>query len=235
MAHEFGHAVQARVGATTSSIARPRRRPTATPAAGPVGRRGQRQALPPAHARARRAAPGLPAAARPGRHRHPDAVGPRLLLRPGLRLPGGVRRRRTRLPRPLRARPRLHAGPVHHRHGLRPSGDAPYGELWTSSRSPSPRCGTRRSRRLRQGLRPPSIRRYPGDAPECAGDPDRELVFCGDEQLVGIDERKLAGPPTRTSATSPSPRRCRSPTASRCATSWGCPPTTGTPSSRPCA
>ena len=51
--------------------------------------------------------------------------------------------------------------------------------------------------------------------------------------LVGFDERDLTREVIRrTSATSPSPRRCPSPTRSPPATSWGCRSTTRTPSGR---
>ena len=40
----------------------------------------------------------------------------------------------------------------------------------------------------------PTIEPFDGDAPDCADDPDLELVFCPDEQLVGFDEPDLAEP-----------------------------------------
>jgi predicted metalloprotease len=74
-------------------------------------------------------------------------------------------------------------------------GDAPYGELWTIVEQSLPTVWDQAFRDIfSKDFAHPSIQRYPGDAPDCAGDPDRELVFCGDEQLVGIDERKLARP-----------------------------------------
>jgi predicted metalloprotease len=41
---------------------------------------------------------------------------------------------------------------------------------------------------------PPSIEAFSGTAPACAPDADRDLVYCGGEQLVGFDETDLAGP-----------------------------------------
>jgi predicted metalloprotease len=40
---------------------------------------------------------------------------------------------------------------------------------------------------------PPTLEPFTGTAPDCAGD-DLELVFCPDEDLVGYDQRDLAGP-----------------------------------------
>jgi predicted metalloprotease len=40
----------------------------------------------------------------------------------------------------------------------------------------------------------PAIDRFAGDAPGCADDQDQELVFCADEQQVSIDEPELAEP-----------------------------------------
>ena len=89
MAHEFGHAVQARVGLPRAVASRPRPRPTAWPAPGrpgwPPGRPTHSQLREPG---ARRAARRLLPAARPGRHQHRRGVGARLLLRPGVGLPG---------------------------------------------------------------------------------------------------------------------------------------------------
>jgi predicted metalloprotease len=39
---------------------------------------------------------------------------------------------------------------------------------------------------------PPDIRPFDREAPDCAPDPDRELVYCSDEQLVAFDETDLA-------------------------------------------
>jgi predicted metalloprotease len=40
----------------------------------------------------------------------------------------------------------------------------------------------------------PSIEVFRGTAPSCATDSDLDLVYCGDEELVGFDETDLAGP-----------------------------------------
>ncbi|SDF38404.1 Predicted metalloprotease [Blastococcus aurantiacus] len=41
---------------------------------------------------------------------------------------------------------------------------------------------------------PPSIEAFDGDAPGCAPDGDLDLVYCADENLVGFDQRDLAAP-----------------------------------------
>ena len=43
-------------------------------------------------------------------------------------------------------------------------------------------------------FRPPAIERFEGEAPGCAPDPDRELVFCPDEDVVAFDEADLTLP-----------------------------------------
>jgi hypothetical protein len=43
-------------------------------------------------------------------------------------------------------------------------------------------------------FRPPSIERFAREAPACAPDPDRDLVFCPDEDLVAFDEADLTRP-----------------------------------------
>jgi predicted metalloprotease len=74
-------------------------------------------------------------------------------------------------------------------------GDAPYGELWTIVEQSLPTVwGQAFSDVFTKDFTKPSIQRYRGDAPACAGDPQRELVFCSDGQLVGIDEGQLAKP-----------------------------------------
>jgi predicted metalloprotease len=44
------------------------------------------------------------------------------------------------------------------------------------------------------GFEPPTIEPFDGTAPRCAPDRDRDLVYCPDEQLVGFDETDLAAP-----------------------------------------
>jgi hypothetical protein len=41
---------------------------------------------------------------------------------------------------------------------------------------------------------PPSIEPFDGDAPGCAPDQDLDLVYCADENLVGFDQSDLAAP-----------------------------------------
>ncbi len=41
---------------------------------------------------------------------------------------------------------------------------------------------------------PPSIEGFTGDPPSCAPDPDLDLVYCADENLVAFDEADLASP-----------------------------------------
>ena len=43
-------------------------------------------------------------------------------------------------------------------------------------------------------FRPPEIERFDGEAPACAPDPDRDLVFCPDEDVVAFDEADLTQP-----------------------------------------
>ena len=43
-------------------------------------------------------------------------------------------------------------------------------------------------------FRPPAIERFAGEAPECAPDPDRDLVFCPEEDVVAFDEADLVRP-----------------------------------------
>ena len=122
MAHEFGHAVQARVGlpAVVDRDGDPGRLPGRHLDA--LGRRRRCRALPDPARRARRAAQRISPAARPRRDRHRGGVRARLLLRPGLGLPGGLRQRAPGVPRRLRPRPGLHPGRVHDGQGLPPAG-----------------------------------------------------------------------------------------------------------------
>jgi predicted metalloprotease len=47
---------------------------------------------------------------------------------------------------------------------------------------------------FREDFTPPTIEPFDGRAPECAGDPDLDVVYCADEGLVGFDETDLAQP-----------------------------------------
>lgn len=47
------------------------------------------------------------------------------------------------------------------------------------------------------GFRPPAIEPFDGRAPACAPDPDLDLVSCPDERLVAFDERDLTRPAYR--------------------------------------
>jgi predicted metalloprotease len=46
-------------------------------------------------------------------------------------------------------------------------------------------------------FQPPEIERFDGEAPACAPDPDRDLVFCPDEDVVAFDEADLTRPAYR--------------------------------------
>jgi len=74
-------------------------------------------------------------------------------------------------------------------------GNAPYDELWTIIEKSLPTVWGQAFRQVfTENFTEPSIDRFRGDAPGCAPGPDRELVYCGDEKLVAIDEPQLAGP-----------------------------------------
>jgi predicted metalloprotease len=78
---------------------------------------------------------------------------------------------------------------------LQNRGDAPYDELWTIIEKSLPTVWNQAFGDVLPGdFTEPTIQRYPGDAPDCTDDPDRELVFCSDDELVGIDETELAKP-----------------------------------------
>ena len=109
MAHEFGHAVQA--GWATPRRRSPSRpRPTASPALDPRVADGNAPHTGSAGRSSTKSCAAICCCATrsaPARGR-----GARLLLRPGVGLPGGVRRRRRGLPRRLRSRPALHPARV---------------------------------------------------------------------------------------------------------------------------
>ena len=74
-------------------------------------------------------------------------------------------------------------------------GTAAYGPLWKIIQESLPAAWGQAFRDVfKKTFTKPSIKRYPGDAPGCADDPDRELVYCSDGHLVGIDETALARP-----------------------------------------
>jgi len=74
-------------------------------------------------------------------------------------------------------------------------GNAAYDELWDIVEGSLPAVWTQAFDDVfGQEFAEPRIDRFEGDAPDCAPDADRDLVFCGDEELVGIDEDELARP-----------------------------------------
>ncbi|MCW2636497.1 MAG: putative protein of unknown function zinc metallopeptidase [Blastococcus sp.] len=78
---------------------------------------------------------------------------------------------------------------------LQTQGDAPYAELWKIIEKSLPTVWNQAFTDLfKKDFTDPKIQRYPGDAPDCADAPDRELVFCSAGELVGIDETELAMP-----------------------------------------
>jgi predicted metalloprotease len=74
-------------------------------------------------------------------------------------------------------------------------GNAAYDELWEIIEGSLPTVWTQAFEDVfTQDFTEPTIERFPDDAPDCADDPDRELVYCADGQVVGIDETSLARP-----------------------------------------
>jgi hypothetical protein len=74
-------------------------------------------------------------------------------------------------------------------------GDAPYGTLeGIVARSLSAVWSQAFDQIFGADFTPPSIEPFEGDAPGCAADPDLVLVHCGDEELVAYDEPALARP-----------------------------------------
>ncbi|MCW2700751.1 MAG: putative protein of unknown function zinc metallopeptidase [Blastococcus sp.] len=74
-------------------------------------------------------------------------------------------------------------------------GNAPYDVLWTIVEGSLPTVwGQAFSDVFTEDFTEPSIDRFPGDAPDCAQDPDQELVYCSEGAVIGIDETELAMP-----------------------------------------
>jgi predicted metalloprotease len=70
-------------------------------------------------------------------------------------------------------------------------GNAPYGELLGIIGST---LSTVWTQELGRDFDPPSIEPFDGDAPDCAPDADLDLVYCADESVVAFDEPDLADP-----------------------------------------
>ena len=197
MAHEFGHAVQARVGAPGASIA------TETQAdclAGSWTRWvADGQGRPHSGCGSReldellrgylllRDPVGTSTAA---------AVGARLLLRPRVGLPGGLRRAGAEACRDDFGPDRVFTqGEFTDRQGLRRQGNAAVRRSVGHRRAvPARRSGTRRSRDVfRRDLhRARRSRRFDGTAPDCAEDADRDLVYCPDDRAGRLRRADLA-------------------------------------------
>jgi predicted metalloprotease len=74
-------------------------------------------------------------------------------------------------------------------------GDAPYGELWEIIEGSLPTVWNQAFEEVfGKTFTEPGIDRFSGDAPGCAAGPEQELVFCGADRVVGIDEGELAEP-----------------------------------------
>ena len=74
-------------------------------------------------------------------------------------------------------------------------GNAKYDELWSIIETTLPQVWNQAFADVfGETFTEPGIDRFSGDAPGCATDQDQELVFCGDDELVGIDEPELAVP-----------------------------------------
>ena len=74
-------------------------------------------------------------------------------------------------------------------------GNAGYDELWGIIEKSLPTVWSQAfSDEFHKDFTKPSIDRFPGDAPACADDPDQQLVYCGSDKVVGIDENELAMP-----------------------------------------
>lgn len=70
-------------------------------------------------------------------------------------------------------------------------GNAPYGELLSIIDSSLPAVW---EAVLGSGFDPPTIEPFDGEPPGCAPDPGLDLVYCADGNVVGFDEADLAGP-----------------------------------------
>ena len=126
LAHEFGHAIQSRVGALDQFLPRstPSSRPTASPAPGP-GRRTAAESplLRLGDCRCARRADRDARGPRPGRHRPVRRGRPRFGVRPRRRLPGGLRQRRPTVLRAARQSAAVDAEPVPVATGFRARGE----------------------------------------------------------------------------------------------------------------
>lgn len=69
-------------------------------------------------------------------------------------------------------------------------GNAPYGELLDIIDTSLPAAWEQAV----TGFEPPTIASFDGDAPGCAPDPGLDLVYCADENLVAFDRTDLAAP-----------------------------------------
>jgi predicted metalloprotease len=77
-------------------------------------------------------------------------------------------------------------------------GNAPYPDLLDIVNSSLPAVWSQAfSDILRADFTAPTIQPFDGQAPACADDRDRDLVYCADENLVGFDETALAEPAYR--------------------------------------
>ncbi|RBY83944.1 hypothetical protein [Blastococcus sp. TF02A-26] len=78
---------------------------------------------------------------------------------------------------------------------LATGGDAPYAEVETLVADSLPQFWTRAFDEVLGGeFEPPSLEPFDGDPPSCADDPDLDLVACPDDGLVGYDDTDLARP-----------------------------------------
>ena len=124
-----------------------------------------------------------------------NASGARLLLRPGLGVPGGVRRRHGGLSGRLRTRAGPSPRPSSADEDLATRGDAPYPTSATLAASRCRSSGPGRSTRSSTGtFDPPTLEPFDGSPPACADDPDLDLVACPGEGVVGYDDTDLARP-----------------------------------------
>ncbi|TKJ18639.1 neutral zinc metallopeptidase [Blastococcus sp. CCUG 61487] len=70
-------------------------------------------------------------------------------------------------------------------------GNAPYEVLLDIAAETLPQAW---ASALGDDFRPPSVERFDGEAPDCAPDPGLDLVYCPDDGLVAFDETDLAVP-----------------------------------------
>jgi predicted metalloprotease len=74
-------------------------------------------------------------------------------------------------------------------------GNAPYGQLLDIIGSSLPQVWGQAFRQVfRRPFEPPRLRPFDGEAPPCAPDPARDLVYCPGDRLVGFDEADLTRP-----------------------------------------